>query len=86
MTEENFDFGFSAVDESELESLQKATAEVEEATATASTYEEKLNNLYNAIVPLLTNLKKNNDKDYIYWPNRLEKVEQFEEKINKIIN
>jgi len=86
MTEEIFDFGFSVVDESELESLQKATAEVEEATATASTYEEKLNNLYNAIVPLLTNLKKNNDKDYIYWPNRLEKVEQFEEKINKIIN
>ena len=85
MTEEIFDFGFSAVDESELESLQKATAEVEEATATASTYEEKLNKLYNAIVPLLTNLKKNPEKDYIYWPNRLEKIEQFEDLISLIV-
>ena len=85
MTKEIFDFGFSAVDESELESFQKATAEAEEASATASTYEEKLNNLYNAIIPLLSNLKKNNDKDYIYWPNRLERVEKFEEMISNII-
>ena len=86
MTEEIFDFGFSAVDESELESFQKATAEAEEASATASTYEEKLNSLYNAIIPLLTNLKKNHDKDYIYWPNRLERVEKFEDHISSIIS
>jgi len=85
MTKEIFDFGFSAVDESELESFQKATAEAEEASATASTYEEKLNNLYNAIIPLLSNLKKNPEKDYIYWPNRLERVEKFEDHISAII-
>jgi hypothetical protein len=85
MSKDFFDFGFSAVDESELESFQKATAEAKEASATASTYEEKLNSLYNAIIPLLTNLKKNNDKDYIYWPNRLERVEKFEEMISNII-
>jgi len=86
MTEEMFDFGFSAVDESELESFRKATAEAEEASATASTYEEKLNSLYNAIIPLLTNLKKNPEKDYIYWPNRLERVEKFEDHISSIIS
>ena len=86
MTEEIFDFGFSAVDESELESFQKATAEAEEASATASTYEEKLNSLYNAIIPLLTNLKKNPEKDYIYWPNRTLKIDQFEVVLQKIIN
>ena len=86
MTDDFFDFGFSAVDESELESLQKATAEVEEATASALTYEEKLNSLYNAIVPLLTNLKKNPEKDYIYWPNRLERVEKFEDYISSIVS
>ena len=86
MTEEIFDFGFSAVDESELESFQKATAEAEEASATASTYEEKLNSLYNAIVPLLTNLKKNPEKDYIYWTNRLERVEKFEDHISSIVS
>ena len=86
MTEEIFDFGFSAVDESELESFQKATAEAEEASATALTYEEKLNKLYNAIIPLLTNLKKNPEKDYIYWPNRLERVEKFEDHISSIVS
>lgn len=81
-----FDFGFSAVDETELESLQKATADAEKASASASNYEEKLNTLYNSIQPLLSNLKKNPEKDYIYWPNRLEKVEKFEDLISSIIN
>lgn len=86
MTEEIFDFGFSAVDESELESFQKATAEAEEASTAASTYEDKLNKLYNSVIPLLSNLKKNPEKDYIYWPNRLKKLEEFEDHINKIIS
>jgi len=72
-----FDFGFTAVDEDELEAVQKVSA-------TASSAEERLNNLYNAIVPLLNNLKKNPEKDYILWPNRLEKVEQFEDHLQAI--
>ena len=86
MSDDFFDFGFTAVDESELQAVQDAQKAVGDVSTTANVTQEKLDNLYNAIVPLLTNLKKNNDKDYIYWPNRLEKVEQFEEKINKIIN
>ena len=77
----DFDFGFTAVTEDELEVAQKAVAATESATAT----EEKLNALYNAILPLLTNLKKNPEKDYIYWPNRVGKVEEFEDHISKII-
>jgi len=72
-----FDFGFTAVDEEELEAVKKVTV-------TAASAEERLNNLYNAIVPLLNNLKKNPEKDYILWPNRLAKVEQFEDHIRKI--
>lgn len=72
-----FDFGFTAVDEEELEAVQKVSA-------TASSAEERLNNLYNAIVPLLNNLKANPEKDYILWPNRLSKVEQFEDHLQKI--
>jgi len=41
--------------------------------------------LYNAILPLLSNLKANPEKDYIYWPNRTEKVEAFEDLIAGII-
>ena len=72
-----FDFGFTAVDEDELEAVQKVSA-------TASSAEERLNNLYNAIVPLLNNLKANTEKDYILWPNRLSKVEQFEDHLQNI--
>jgi hypothetical protein len=80
-----FDFGFTAVDESELESVQKAQAEVSTTSADAQLAEEKLNKLYNAILPLLTNLKKNPEKDYIYWPNRVGKVDEFEDMITKIV-
>lgn len=86
MTADFFDFGFSAVDESELESLQKATAEAQEASTAASTYEDKLNKLYNSVVPLLSNLKKNPEKDYIYWPNRLQKLEEFEDVLSSIVS
>ena len=85
MVNDIFDFGFTAVDESELESVQKAKAEVTNTSAGAQKAEDKLNELYNAILPLLSNLKKNPEKDYIYWPNRTDKVDQFEDMINKIV-
>ena len=85
MTDDIFDFGFTAVSEEELEVVQKTAASAEEAAATATSYEDKLNKLYNAILPLLSNLKQNHEKDYIYWPNRVQKVEQFEEMIANII-
>lgn len=72
-----FDFGFTAVDESELETVQ-----VQKNVATS--IEERLDSLYNAIIPLLNNLKKNPEKEYILWPNRLDKVEEFETYITKI--
>lgn len=72
-----FDFGFTAVNEEELEAVQKVTV-------AATSVEDRLNNLYNAIVPLLNNLKKNPEKDYILWPNRLAKVEEFEDHLQKI--
>ena len=86
MTDEPlFDFGFTIVDEQELEVVQTTAASAATAEATASSYEEKVNKLYNAILPLLSNLKKNPEKDYIYWPNRTEKVEAFEDLISGIV-
>jgi vacuolar-type H+-ATPase subunit E/Vma4 len=81
MSEELFDFGFTTVDESELHSYQQATeakAKVEETAQVANATQEKVDALYNAIQPLLNNLKANPSKEYILWPNRLEKIEQFE--------
>ena len=74
---DDWDFGFTAVDEEELEAVQKVTV-------AATSVEDRLNSLYNAIVPLLNNLKKNPEKDYILWPNRLTKVEEFEDYLQKI--
>tara|TARA_B100001939_G_scaffold330189_1_gene327121 strand:+ start:3587 stop:3850 length:264 start_codon:yes stop_codon:yes gene_type:complete len=84
MTDDIFDFGFTAVDEQELESVQKATTQLDRVSNTASSTQEKLDKLYNAITPLLNNLKKNPEKEYILWPDRLTKVEAFEDHLQKI--
>ena len=82
---EKFDFGFTAVDEDELEVVQKQSQKLESTSGKAEELEDKLNKLYNSILPLLSNLKANPEKDYIYWPKRTEKVEQFEDLIAEII-
>tara|TARA_B100000123_G_scaffold16455_1_gene11986 strand:- start:56 stop:319 length:264 start_codon:yes stop_codon:yes gene_type:complete len=84
MSDDFFDFGFTAVDEDELEAVQKVVKKAEVSQTEASSAQERLDRLYNAITPLLNNLKKNPEKEYILWPNRLEKVEQFEDHIQKI--
>ena len=79
-----FDFGFTAVDETELQAVQDAEKAKGDVEVKANTNQEKLDKLYNAITPLLNNLKKNPEKDYILWPNRVEKVDQFEDLLRKI--
>lgn len=79
-----FDFGFTAVDEDELEIVQQASARASQTAHSVEQLQAKIDNLYNSIIPLLNNLKKNPEKEYILWPNRLEKVEQFETYLQKI--
>lgn len=79
-----FDFGFTAVDENELEAVQKASATVTETTQTVDDLQAQLDELFNAVTPLLNNLKRNPEKEYILWPNRLSKVEEFESVLLKI--
>ena len=84
MSDDMFDFGFTAVDESELKAVQEASAIAESVASNATVTQDKLDKLYNAIVPLLNNIKKNPEKEYILWPNRIDKVEEFEEHLLKI--
>ena len=81
---DDFDFGFTAVTEDELAVVQKAQQTVEETEKTVDSYKQKADNLYNMIMPLLNNLAKNPEKDYIYWPNRMDKIEQFSDKLNEV--
>lgn len=113
------DFGFSAVDETEVtQSVDPNTLEttvIKEAVSTSNEavarVEQKLDTilqLYNdgklgiemereklvaetssklvelekMIVPLLVNLMRNPEKEYIYWPNRKEKIQ---EQIDKVL-
>ena len=75
------DFGFTAVNECELEVAKQASA----ATGTAKEQEEKLQKLYKAIKPLLANLKQNPEKEYILWPNRVGVIEKFEAHLADIV-
>ena len=81
----DFDFGFTAVDENELEAVQSSTESVITEQTRSAELEDKLNKLYNSILPLLSNLKKNPEKEYILWPNRVAKIEQFASLITEII-
>jgi Mg2+ and Co2+ transporter CorA len=82
--DESFDFGFSIVDEGELDVLKEAQDTITTVSAEAATLEDRLNKLYNMMMPLLNNLAKNPDKNYIFWPNRLAKIEQFRDQLDKV--
>ena len=84
MNNDVFDFGFTSVTLDELDDYQEAKSQVDGATAENAVILERMDKLYNAFLPLLSNLKKDAGKDYILWPNRLEKIEEFEEVLYNI--
>ena len=87
---EDNDFGFSAVSEDELKSMerqlqQQVQQKEEELSLTSKEYKDKLETLYKLIMPLLINLAKDSDKEYILWPDRSKKMKSFIDKVNKIV-
>jgi hypothetical protein len=82
---EDDDFGFSAVSEEELKKYEnELKAAVDETTTTAVELEDRLAKLYSAIMPLLNNLEKNPEKEYILWPGRDKKIKLFRTKLKNI--
>lgn len=86
MSDDIFDFGFTAVDEDELQAVKAVEEKVAAVSSTVEATQDALDRLYNAITPLLSNLKKNPEKEYILWPNRTAKIEEFEAKLFEIYN
>lgn len=95
--EEDFDFGFSAVDADELENkitpksdsnldvLKTAVEQIEDRKKELNElYKIKLKELEKLIVPLINNLMKNPEKEYILWPNRQESLSKHLEKVYKV--
>jgi hypothetical protein len=74
----DYDFGFSAVDESEYESV------IAEKDETVEEYKERLEQVEKIILPFLTNLYKTAEQPYIHWPNRGPVIEEQIQKILKL--
>ena len=84
------DFGFSAVSEDDLKSrerqLQQQVIQTEkQLTLTSKEYKDRMEALYKLIMPLLLNLQKDPEKEYILWPDRSKKMTAFIDKVNKIV-
>lgn len=82
----NFDFGFTMVDENELDIVKEVKSNAESTSAEVDKLKEKSDTMYRMIMPLLNNLAANPDKDYIKWDgkDRLKKIEQFRDKLDEV--
>jgi hypothetical protein len=67
------------------QNLSAVLDEVEErTTAMREECKTKMAEVENMILPLLTNLMKNPQKEYIHWPNRAEKLQSQIDKITSL--
>lgn len=76
-----FDFGFTAVSENDLAEAVD-TSDLEARIVKA---ERKARAIYDEIIPLLDNLRKDPDKEYIRWPNREDAIDKFQAKLEDIL-
>jgi hypothetical protein len=89
--ETGFDFGFSAVTEDELKQYEKQqitqlSQAAQNTAEEAGTYKEKMELMYKMIIPLISNLSKDPQKEYILWPGRDKKLAEFKSKLDAIMN
>jgi hypothetical protein len=85
----DYDFGFSGVSEEEYKGeintkANEAATDAEQRAieSTSEVYKRKLNDVERIMMPLLVNLLKTADKEYIHWPNR---SAQLEDKIEQLL-
>jgi len=79
----DFDFGFTLVDENDLESVKNIN---EKKDAHIEFLDKQVSEIYEMILPLLTNLEKNPELDYIKWPgkDRQKKIKEFRLQLDDI--
>lgn len=86
MSDDLFDFGFTAIDENDLKVVESSKTQVEELQQQLELVDKRAVKLYNAIIPLLDNLRKNPEKEYILWPDRVKKIDAFQDKLLEILD
>jgi hypothetical protein len=82
-SEEESDFGFTAMTFDDISAVLEQSKNAEINTVEEN-YKNKIETLKKMILALLNNLAANPEKEYIYWPNRVEKIKEQIEKVNKI--
>jgi len=78
------DFGFTLVDEAEIRKYEEELKQ--KITDEQLSAREKLEGLRDMFMPLLNRLSRDPDRHYIFWPNRVEKIEEFVKKIEAYID
>lgn len=76
--DDDFDFGFTATDEEEYNSI------ISQKEETVEEYKAKLQEVEKLIIPFLTKLLKTADQPIIKWPNRKPVLEAQIQKILKL--
>lgn len=76
------DFGFSTVDT--VEFLGYNQSEIDSLKLENEDLVRRLDKMQVAINKLLINLSKNPEQELIKWPNRLQKINEFKQKLDRI--
>lgn len=76
------DFGFSTVDTEEIRGYNQP--EIDSLKSESDDLALRLDKMHAAINKLLVNLSKNPEQELIKWPNRLEKINEFKQKLDRI--
>jgi ElaB/YqjD/DUF883 family membrane-anchored ribosome-binding protein len=82
---EDFDFGFSFADEEVHEVKEKLETVIKSDKEKIEDLENRLSMVYRSIVPFLDNLCKNPEKTTIHWPNRVERIQTYKQKLKSIV-
>jgi len=80
--DQDWDFGFSFVSDEEMKAQELALSEKLKSVQSGS--KEQVDALKGLIMAFLNNMIKDPEKPWIYWPNRVERVREFMDRINKI--
>lgn len=90
----DFDFGFSFIDD-EIEAVKETAAttkaaaddlegQLSDLTNEKIALEARLEKLFHSVVPFLDNLCKSPEKSTIFWPDRVEKIQNYKDKLRVI--
>lgn len=82
---QDFDFGFSFAEEEIEDVKEKLETVIKSDKDKIEDLSNRLDMLYKSIVPFLDNLCKNPEKSTIHWPNRVERIHSYKQKLKNIV-